>query len=134
MYTKYSSKLLSSLQPTENMISTLQKTLGSIEQNQAVSDTYSDYRKFSEEFKKYVHEYFQDLNKFDVSEFFDQFAEIKEYISGFEELVEEFQDKDRFYALPSDGIFLKTRKLGKLFFLKMNWGIAGCQKSIPILI
>ncbi|WP_101311527.1 hypothetical protein [Labilibaculum manganireducens] len=133
MYTKYSSKLLSSLQPTENMISTLQKTLGSIEQNQAVSDTYSDYRKFSEEFKKYVHEYFQDLNKFDVSEFFDQFAEIKEYISGFEELVEEFQDKDRFYALPSDGIFLKTRKLGKLFFLKMNWGLLGVRNQFRSL-
>ncbi|MBN2598082.1 MAG: hypothetical protein JXR82_15005 [Marinifilaceae bacterium] len=133
MYTNYSSKLLSSLQPMESMISTLQETLVSIEQNKAVSDNYSDYRKYSEEFKKYVHSYFYDLNKLDVSEFFDQFAEIKEYISGFEELVEEFQDKDRFYALPADGIFLKTRKLGKLFFLKVNWALLGGRNQFRSL-
>ncbi|MFA9370753.1 MAG: hypothetical protein ACERIH_03505 [Labilibaculum antarcticum] len=123
MYSKYSSKLLSSLHPVESMISTLQETIGSIEKSKDISDDLSGYRKSSEEFKKYIHDNFHEINKFDVSEFFDQFAEIKEYISGFEEQVDEVQDKDRFYALPSDGMVLKTRKLGKLFFLKINWGL-----------
>lgn len=133
MHTNYSSKLISSLHPVESMISTLQETIDSIEKSKGVSDDYSDYRKHSEEFKKHVHDNFYEINKLDVSEFFDQFAEIKEYISGFEELVEEFQDKDRFYALPSDGIILKTRKLGKLFFQKINWGLLSVRNLFRTL-
>ncbi len=127
MYTNYSSKLLSSLHPVENMISTLQKTIGSIEKGKDVTDDFSDYLKSSEEFKKYVHDYFHEINHLDVSEFFDQFAEIKEYISGFEEFVDEVQDKDRFYAIPSDGMILKIGKFGKRFFLKINWGLLGVR-------
>lgn len=133
MYTNYSSKLISSLHPIEDMISTLQETIGSIEKSKDISDDYSGYRKSSEEFKKYVHNNFQEINEFDVSEFFDGFAEIKEYISGFEEQVDELQDKDRYYAVPSDSKLLRTRKLGKRFFLKTNWGLLSVKNKFRTL-
>ncbi|PKQ63071.1 hypothetical protein BZG02_09900 [Labilibaculum filiforme] len=133
MYTNYSTKLISSLQPIESMISTLQATLHSIEENKGVSDDYSAYKKHSEEFKKCVQAYFQAINNFDVSEFFDQYAEIKESIAGFEALVVEFQDKDRFYSLPADGLVLKTRKFGKRFFLKTNWGLLSVRNKFRTL-
>ncbi|WP_372754717.1 hypothetical protein [Labilibaculum sp.] len=133
MYTKYLSQLASSLQPIESMISTLQKTLYSIENSQENTDAYSTYRKNSEEFKNYVHAYFHEDSKFDVWTFFDQFEEIKEYISSFETIAEEEQDKDRFYALPSDGIILKARKLVKRFVLNLDWMFLSVRNKFRVL-
>lgn len=133
MYTKYFSQLTRSLQPIESMISTLQKTVSSLDAKQGDELADSDYLKNSEAFKKHVHDYFLETSEFDVQVYFHQFEEIKEYVYGFEPLVEEEQDRERFYALPSDGIILRGKKLGKRFFLKVNWLLLSVRNQLRIL-
>jgi hypothetical protein len=133
MYTKYFSQLTSSLQPIEGMISTLQHTISSLENKEGDVLVDSDYLKNSEAFKKYVHDYFQETSEFDTWAFFDQFEEIKEYISSFEILLEEEQDRDRFYALSSDGIVLKGGKLGKRIFWKGNGFLLRIRNQFRVL-
>jgi len=107
------------------MIFTLLETIETIESAEPGNRNDNEYLKNSNKFNAYVLDHFNDVVKISVVEFFDEFTEIKEYISTFEGNVEVVQERDRFYPKSSDGFILKVRKLGKLFFLKINWSLIG---------
>lgn len=125
MYTKYSLKLVESFHPAENMISTLLETINMVEASKGDHKNNSAYFDLSKQFSSHVQDHFNALDAIEGTEFFDHFTDVNEYIEGFEDAVSEIQNRERFYAQSSDRLVLKIRKLGKLFFLKINWMLIG---------
>lgn len=125
MYTKFAQKLKKSFHPCEDMIVTLLETIQAINAGKIENSDQQEYVKHSTQFRAFISDDFNEVRNISANEYFNDFTEIREYISTFKESVKEIQERDCFYSQSSDGFVLKIRKLGKRFFLKINWFLIG---------
>lgn len=134
MYNQFSKILLECINPCEQILDCLSKTINNSEKKDGFSEFRSIYEKENLKIYHLIHENFNDKTNPDIDLKSKHFQEIKDYINGFDEIVIEQQTKDHFSPLFSDRFIIKYGKLGKLFFLNVHWFFIDVTNKIRSII